>query len=58
VIDDKQRGKSFFGFVVKGTESVHDLGWDMILLTQLDNVEEIIGKLNQLGIGPDKITAI
>jgi DNA-binding MarR family transcriptional regulator len=58
VIDDEQRGKNFFRFVIKGTESVQDLGWDMILLTQLDNIEDTILKLRQVGIGSDRIAAI
>ena len=58
VIDDEQRGKNFFGFVIKGTESIHDSGWDMILLTQLDNTEDTILKLRQVGIGSDRIAAI
>jgi DNA-binding MarR family transcriptional regulator len=58
VIDDQQRGKNFFGFVIKGTESVHDLGWDIILLTQLDNTEDTILKLGQVGVGSDRIAAI
>jgi DNA-binding MarR family transcriptional regulator len=58
VIDDEQRGKNFFGFVIKGTESIHDSSWDMILLTQLDNTEDTILKLRQVGIGSDRIAAI
>jgi len=58
MIDDQKKGKSFFGFVIKGTENVQDTEWDMILLTRLDNTEETIRKLTEAGIGPDRIAAI
>lgn len=58
MIDDQKKGKSFFGFVIKGTENVQDAEWDMILLTRLDNTEETIRKLTEAGIGPDRIAAI
>jgi DNA-binding MarR family transcriptional regulator len=58
MIDDKIKGKNFFGFVVRGTENVHDMDWDMILLTRLDSTEEIFQRLTQEGIGPDRIATI
>ena len=58
LIDDQKKGKFFFGYVIKGAESVSDMQWDMILLTRLDNTEEIIGKLAQAGIGPQRIATI
>lgn len=58
MIDDQKKGKSFFGFVIKGTETVRDMDWDMILLTRLDHTDEIIQRLTQAGIGPDRIATI
>ena len=58
LIDDQRKGKNFFGFVIRGTETVQDMDWDMILLTRLDNTEETIQRLTQAGIGPDRIATI
>ena len=58
MIDDQKKGKNFFGFVIKGTDTVHDMDWDVILLTRLDNTDETIQRLTQAGIGPDRIATI
>jgi len=58
LMDDQKKGKNFFGFVIKGTESVHDVQWDMVLLTRLDHTEEAIQKLTLAGIDLDRIATI
>ncbi|MBN2466588.1 MAG: winged helix-turn-helix transcriptional regulator [Deltaproteobacteria bacterium] len=58
MIDDEKKGKYFFGYMIKGTESVTDVEWDVILLTRFDKTEEIIRKLAQTGIGLDRIATI
>ncbi|MBP1696110.1 MAG: transcriptional regulator, MarR family [Deltaproteobacteria bacterium] len=58
LIDDQKKGKDFFGFVIKGTESVRDIQWDMILLTRLDQTKEAMERLNQAGISLDRIATI
>lgn len=58
MIDDEKKGNPFFGYVIKGAESISDMEWDMILLTRLDNTEEIIRKLAQAGVGPDRIATL
>jgi DNA-binding MarR family transcriptional regulator len=58
LIDDQKRGTNFFGFVIKGMESINDMPWDMVLLTRLDQTEESIEKLRLAGIGLDKIATI
>ena len=58
MIDDEKKGNHFFGYVIKGAESISDMEWDMILLTRLDNTEEIIQKLTQAGVGPDRIATL
>jgi DNA-binding MarR family transcriptional regulator len=58
MIDDEKKGNPFFGYVIKGAESISDMEWDMILLTRLDNTEEIIRKLTQAGVGPDRIATL
>jgi DNA-binding MarR family transcriptional regulator len=58
LIDDQKKGKKFFGIVIKGTESVSEMQWDMVLLTRLDHTEEAIEKLAHAGIGLDRIATI
>jgi DNA-binding MarR family transcriptional regulator len=58
MIDDEKKGKHFFGYVIRGAENISDMEWDMILLTRLDNTEEIIQKLAQAGVGPDRIATL
>lgn len=58
LIDEQKKGKRFFGYVIKGPESVLEMQWDMILLTRLDNSEEAIHKLTQAGIDPHRIASI
>jgi len=58
MIDDEKKGNPFFGYVIKGAESISDMEWDMILLTRLENTEEIIRKLTQAGVGPDRIATL
>jgi DNA-binding MarR family transcriptional regulator len=58
VIDDCEKEKDFFGVRIKGVETLPEMDWDMILLTRLDNTEEIIRKLTHSGIEPDRIATI
>lgn len=58
LVDDQKKGKRFFGHVIEGVENLSEMEWDMILLTRLDNTEEILDKLTHAGIGPDRITTI
>ena len=58
LMDDQKKGKNFFGFVIKGMESVHDVQWDRVLLTRLDHTEEAIQKLTLAGIDLDRIATI
>jgi len=58
LIDDQKKGNDFFGFVIKGTESVKAMQWDRILLTRLDHTEEAIEKLTLVDIGLDRIATI
>jgi DNA-binding MarR family transcriptional regulator len=58
VIDEHEKEKDFFGVRIKGFETLAEMDWDMILLTRLDNTEEIIQKLTQSGIDPDRIATI
>jgi DNA-binding MarR family transcriptional regulator len=58
VIDEIEIEKDFFGVRIKGLEALAEKDWDVILLTRLENTEVIIQKLEQSGIGPDRIATI
>lgn len=58
VIDEPEKEKDFFGMKIKGREALAETDWDVILLTRLENTEGIIRKLEQSGIGPDRIATI
>jgi DNA-binding MarR family transcriptional regulator len=58
LIDDQKKGKNFFGFVIKGTESIHDMQWDRVLLTRLDHIEKTIGMFSEAGVDPNRIATI
>jgi DNA-binding MarR family transcriptional regulator len=58
LVDDQKKGKNFFGFVIKGTESLHEMEWDLLLLTHLDHTEEAIQKLTLAGIDIHRIATI
>ena len=40
LVDDQKKGKNFFGVVIKGTESLHEMEWDLVMVTRLDDPEE------------------
>ncbi len=58
LIDDQKKGKNFFGFVIKGTESIHDMQWDRVLLTRLDHIEKTIDMFSEAGVDPNRIATI
>ena len=58
LIDDQKKGKNFFGFVIKGTESIRDMQWDRVLLTRLDHIEKTIGMFSEAGVDPNRIATI
>jgi DNA-binding MarR family transcriptional regulator len=58
VIDEIEIEKDFFGVRIKGLEALAEKDWDVILLTRLENTEVSIRKLEQSGIGPDRIATI
>lgn len=58
IVDDKQKGKGFFGHKVLGIDQVGQAEWDMVLLTRLDETEEGIATLVEKGVPPERIAAI
>ncbi len=58
LVDDQKKGNYFFGSVIKGTESLHEMEWDLVLLTRLDHTEEAIQSLALAGIDSQRIATI
>jgi DNA-binding MarR family transcriptional regulator len=58
IIDEDRKGKNFFGVPIRGFDSIKNLEWDMVLLTQLDDTEKAVEKLAKAGIARDRIASI
>ena len=58
LVDDQKKGKNFFGVVIKGTESLHEMEWDLVMVTRLDDPEEAIQKLALADIDIHRIATI
>src|SRR5512146_1646043 len=53
IVDEKQQGRSFFGFRVASLERLQEDDWDMVLLTRLDDTERTIHTLLERGVGEE-----
>lgn len=58
IVDERQQGRSFFGFLVSSLERLQENDWDMILLTRLDDTERTIHTLLERGVREEKIAII
>ena len=58
IVDERQQGRSFFGFMVSSLERLQENDWDMILLTRLDDTERTIHTLLERGVREEKIATI
>ena len=58
IIDDKQNGKKFFDFRIKGLDRVYQKDWDMVLLTRLEDADQDINSLLEKGVDRDRIAII
>ncbi len=58
IIDDKQNGKKFFDFRIKGFDRIHQKDWDMVLLTRLEDADQDIESLLEKGVNRDRIAII
>lgn len=58
IIDEERIGKNFFGQRISGLNLIEKGGWDMILLTQLEDTESHINKLLQKGLKPEAIATL
>jgi DNA-binding MarR family transcriptional regulator len=58
IIDEKQEGKSFFGFKITDFERLRQSDWDMILLTRLEDADRAMKILLEKGVNQEKIASI
>ena len=58
IIDDKLNGKNFFGLRIAEPARIHQMDWDMVLLTRLEDTDEDIKVLLERGIDPERIATI
>ncbi|MBW1765364.1 MAG: winged helix-turn-helix transcriptional regulator [Deltaproteobacteria bacterium] len=58
IIDDKQNGKKFFGFKIRDFDRIHQMDWDMVLLTRLEDADQDIKRLLEKGVNRDRIATI
>jgi len=58
IIDDKQNGKKFFDFRIKGFDRIHQEDWDMVLLTRLEDADQDIKSLMEKNVNRDRIAII
>jgi DNA-binding MarR family transcriptional regulator len=58
IIDEKQQGKSFFGFKIAGYERLENTDWDMVLVTRLDDSERTMNALLEKGVKQERIATI
>lgn len=58
VVDEENKGQSFFGLSVDGPERLRENDWDVVLLTRLENPKRDIDFLIKQGIEPDRIVTL
>lgn len=58
IIDDKMNGANFFGLRIADPDRIHQMEWDMVLLTRLEDTDEDIKDLLERGIDPERIATI
>ncbi|MBW1707331.1 MAG: winged helix-turn-helix transcriptional regulator [Deltaproteobacteria bacterium] len=58
IVENSQDGGDFFEFGVDGLDLLDQKDWDVILLTRLDNTDQDIETLVEMGVNPDKIAVL
>lgn len=58
IIDDKQNGKNFFGLRIAPIDRIEQMDWDMVLLTRLEDTDQIIKSLLERGVDLKRIATI
>ena len=58
IVDDEKKGRNFFDFKISASDRIPMMEWDMVLLTRLDDTDEDMKKLLDIGIDPERIATI
>ena len=58
IIDDEKQGKKFFNFKIERSQGLHQLEWDMIFVTRLEDIDEEIQRILKSGIGQERISTL
>ena len=58
IVDDEMKGRNFFDLKIAESDRIHQMEWDMVLLTRLEDTDEDIKKLLDRGIDPERIATI
>jgi DNA-binding MarR family transcriptional regulator len=58
IIDEEEKGKSFFDFRISGFDRLEQADWDMILLTRLEDTDKLIKRLMGNWVNRDRIAMI
>ncbi len=58
VIDENKKGKNFFGYKIGRPEALGRIQWDLILLTRLEDTDQDLKDLMELGIDQERIATL
>ena len=58
IIDDEEQGKKFFDFKIERSHRVRQLDWDIVFVTQLEDIGEDIKTLLENGIPQERIATL
>ena len=58
IIDDEKQGRRFFDFKIERSHGVRQLEWDMIFVTRLEDLDEEIKRILEIGIEQERITTL
>jgi len=58
IIDDQKQGRKFFDFIIEQSHRIHQMEWDMVFVTRLEQSEEEIRRLLQEGIPQERIATL
>jgi DNA-binding MarR family transcriptional regulator len=55
VFDDKYEGQKFFGHMVKSYKQLGNDGYEYVLLTQIEDIQNHFDRLVSIGVAPERI---
>jgi DNA-binding MarR family transcriptional regulator len=58
IIDDEKQGRRFFDFKIERSHGVRQLEWDVIFVTRLEDLNEEIKRILEIGIEQERITTL